>query len=215
MTKNGRIDRLEAEHLTRKLKTAASYRANVRAAVRALWSGEWDLFQFFDNMVTVIDGGFDKAWADGMKVAGLSFQDITPDERMRLENLKIEERQHVFGFGEAIEQGSKENGGKLGPLFSRVQLWVNRWNAVKNEATSMAQADPLLEWVISAQESCSTCLRMNGQVRRLSVWQRLDIRPQHPNKLECEISSGAISVCKCTFAPSQGPASRGRVPRAP
>lgn len=206
---------LEQEKLYLRLKSQASYRSRIRAAVRALWTSEWDIFQFFDEMNSVIDSGFDNAWGEGMKVAGLSFADITPEEQMELANFKISERQFIFGFGEAVEAGSKENGGKLGPLFSRVELWVQRWQAVKSRALSMAQSDGLFEWVLSAQESCTSCLKLQGQTRRLSVWQRLDIRPQHPRKLECEISSGGITVCKCSLVPSQGPSSRGRLPSLP
>jgi len=198
-----------------RLKTQASYKSQIRAAVRGLWNGTFDEMQFFEAMESAIFRGFRQAWAEGMKDVGLSFEDATTEELAQLNRMAWEELNFVWGFAAAIVEGSKENGGKLGAFDTRIDMWVARYNNVKNQALQMAQNDPVLEWVLHANESCPSCLKMSGQRRRSSVLARLDIRPQHPSKLECQVNAGGVDVCKCELRPTDQPPSRGRLPKLP
>lgn len=205
--------RLRAHHAYLRLKSQASYRSELRAAVRALWTGIWDLEQFFNAFDAAIQREFERAWAEGMRSVGLTLEDMTADERNALDRMKIEERQFIFPFGTDIEAANQEAGGQLGMHMARVEKWINRYNNVRNQAMQMAKNDPVLEWVTHAAESCISCLKLNGQRRRSSVWARLDLRPQHPTRLECMRSAGGVDVCKCTFNPTDQPPSRGRLPK--
>ena len=202
--------------LVEQLKSQSSYRQQIRSAVRGLWTGELDITDFILWMQDAIDNGFNAAWKEGMASVGLQYpEDMTSEEQNALRLAIYDENQYIFGFGEAIEQGSKANGGKLGTQFQRVELWVKRYLNLVNQARQMAQNDPVLEWMLSAKESCTSCLRLNGQRRRASVWAASDLRPQHPNKLNCMISAGGVDVCKCQLVPTDQPPTRGRIPRVP
>lgn len=195
------------------VKSAASYGAALRAAVRGLWNGTYDQFEFFEAMEAAIRRGFSEAWREGMLEVGLSPEDMTPDEQLQLDRMIYEELGFIFNFADAISQQSKENGGALQPQLDRTQKWVARYTNVKNQALQAAKNDPVLEWVLHAQESCPSCLKLSGQRRRSSVWARLDIRPQHPTKLECMRSAGGVDVCRCDLVPTDQPPTRGRMPR--
>lgn len=209
------MDKLEHLAAVERLKSISSYGANLRAAVRALWSGVWGVDEFFDEMERVIERGFTQAWLEGMNAVGLTQEDMTSEEQARLFAMMFEETNYISGFAVSIEENSKANGGALGPHLQRVELWVKRYTNVKNQALQMAKTDPVLEWVLHANESCPSCLKMNGQRRRSSVFARLDIRPQHPRKLECMVSARGVDVCQCTLVPTDQPPSRGRLPRLP
>lgn len=206
---------LEAIAIEKRLKSIVSYRSEIRGNVRLLWNGTYDDVQFYVEMDGAIQRGFRRAWAEGMREVGLSPEDMTRDEEIQLLRMIVEETNFIFGFADAIVAGSKENGGNLGPLMARVDKWVARYTNVKNQALQAAKNDPVLEWVLHANESCPSCLKMNGQRRRSSVFARLDIRPQHPRKLECMISAGGVDVCQCLLVPTDQSPSRGRLPKLP
>lgn len=206
-------ENLRRAHFLSHLKTQASYRSGLRAAVRGLWSGVVDLSEFWMAMAQAIEFHFHRAWYEGMAQVGLSPEDITPEEQFALNQMILDEMQFITGFGLDIEAGSKANGGKLEPQFERVELWIKRYTNVTNQALQRAKNDPVLEWVTHATESCTSCIKLNGQRRRASTWARLDLRPQHPNRLECMRSAGGVDVCKCTFNPTNQPPTRGRLPK--
>jgi len=109
---------------------------------------------------------------------------MSPEERVTLERLINREFGFIIGFGEAIEQGSKANGGKLTPLFTRTEKWVNRWNDPFNQGKLAAAENRKLKWILNAQESCSSCLKVANKVKLASTWRAHDYRPQHPHNLE-------------------------------
>ncbi len=146
-----------------------------------------------------------------MQSVGLTMDDMTPQERMELQSAIVRERQFVMGFADAVEAGSKANGGKLGAFAHRIDLWVNRYDALKAKALTMAKADTKLEWVLHANESCNDCLRLGGKVKRASVWRRNNLYPQAP-QLDCMQGASGVPVCKCQLVPTDKPVSRGRLP---
>lgn len=208
-------DQLRAKiPLAEQLRTRASYRMNLRSAVRGLWTGEFSEGDFTNQMQLVIDRGFRQAWKEGMEAVGLVFpDDMTDAEHNALLTAMINEYGFIAGFAADIIAGSKANGGKLGPLMRRVDLWVKRYEGVKNQAKLSAEADPVLQWNVHADESCTSCIKLDGQRRRASVWrEKLEVWPQHP-ELECMESAGGPDVCKCTLDTTDQPPTRGRLPK--
>lgn len=197
--------------LTHHLKTVVSYRASLRAAVRGFWNGTLDFEGFFAAFETAIRLNFPRAWAEGMQKVGLDFSEITREEQLKLDEAIINERNYIFPFGVEIEENTKEKGGALTPLFLRVEKWLPRYMALVSLAMQMAQSDPKLMWVRNAKDSCRSCVRLNGQVRRASVWSRYQLRPQAPS-LECMRKARGVPVCRCEFHPTDAPLSRGRLP---
>ena len=138
---------------------------------------------------------------------------MTPNERMALRQGIAQETSYIAGLLDATEQGSKANGGKLAPLFNRVELWVQRYQQVYTDGMMAARDDPKLLWVWHPEaEHCSSCAALQGKVKRKSQWDKAGLQPQSM-RLECMRSAGGITVCKCHFEPTTEPASRGPLPR--
>lgn len=188
------------------------YRQGIRSSVRGLWTGVLDRTQFVDAMVPAIERGFTRAWNEGAESCGVSEDELTLDERIALNDAINEELGFIGNFADAIIDNSKANGGKLTPLFSRINTWVKRFNGVRQRAKMMACGDQKLKWIVNSKETCVDCMKLKNQVRRASVWREKDIHPQHP-ALECMESAGGVPVCLCDFEETNEPVSRGPVPK--
>ena len=190
---------------------AASYRSEIRGITRGLWTSSYSYEQAFDLLMFNIRAGLTAAWHNGMKEVGLAPADMSPEERIQLEQVIYSEFSHIDGFLTAIEQGSKANGGKLGPLMTRAEMWINRYRDVMNQAKQMAQNDPVLTWVLGATDAhCGSCTKLAGKTKRSSAWRRAGIRPQIP-ELECHGYN-----CLCVLQPTPGvPLSKGPLPKLP
>ena len=196
------------------MKTIEEYRTGIRGAVRGLWNGDIDVFDFESHMNAQIRRQIPLAFAEGAAQCG-----ITPDEFTETENRVIDEIiedqiSYVEGFGDAVEAGSKANGGKLSAFDWRIDLWVNVYETAKTRGQTLACADKKYRWVLAASESCKSCLKLNGKVKRGSVWEAAGIYPRNPN-LECMQSANGVPVCKCELVETNEPASRGRLPGLP
>jgi len=193
---------------------ASQYRSELRATVRALWSGAFDEFQAWEEFQVDINRSFTWAYRQGSAEVGILPADWSPQERQWLAQKIATELSFVDGFIDAIVAGSKANGGKLAPLFSRVELWVQRYLEVYTQGMMTAQTDPKLKWVYDhGADHCSSCLRLNDKTKRKSQWEAAGLQPQSPS-LECMRSAGGVVVCKCHFEPTSEPLSRGPLPRA-
>lgn len=190
----------------------AQYRSNIRAAVRGLWSGAIDFDGFWDAMSSAINLGLTGAWRAGMADCGVSFDDITPQESAALMQRIIYEHQWINGYANAIEQGSRANGGKLTPLYNRAEVWIGRWEGVRTEARVMACANKPLKWVVGPTEHCSSCLKLDGKVKRASFWDDSGILPRIHGApyLKCRGFR-----CQCQLVVTDEPLSRGPLPGLP
>lgn len=148
----------------------AEFVRNVNSAVRGLWSGVLDYYDFFEAMAASVRIGYNKAWNAGAAECGIMPDELSPEEQVKRQSMITAQMGYINGFASAIEQNSKEKGGKLGPLLNRGQLWSNRYRDVINTARAMACADRKLKWVLGATEHCKTCLRLAGKVKRGSQW---------------------------------------------
>lgn len=204
---------VEAEPLAEASSGFADYGRGIRAATRALWAGAIDLDQFIDQMFSAIRRGITRAWHEGAAECGIQPDELTAEERAELERVITGELLYVLGFGIAIEDNSKQAGGKLGGLLARADTWINRYPDAVNRAKLMACADKKLKWTIDpAKENCATCLKLNGKVKRASYWQRVGVQPQSPpnEKLDCKGWK-----CGCSLQPTSDPVSRGPLPNLP
>ena len=189
------------------------YRAELRGVIRGLWSGALDEFDSWSMFEVAIRRSFTKAYNDGAQSVGTNPSELTGIERSERAGRMAAEMRFIDGFIEAIMRGSKANGGKLKPLFARVDKWVMRYREVYNLGMETARNDPKYRWKINPQkENCPSCRRLAGQIRRLSVWKIHDLRPQG-HKLECMISAGGVTVCGCEFEKTEEPCTRGPLPR--
>lgn len=191
-------------------KAESNYRSAMRSMVRALWSGVIDIDQAFDVGETSIRFGLTQAWNAGLQSVGELPSEQSPQQRIELQQMITREINLLFPFLLAIEEGSKANGGKLGPLFARAEMWAIRATDAENRARTSALSDPRLEWVLGpTEEHCRSCSRLANQVRRASVWRRSGIAPQ-----------GQMLACKgyrclCQLVPTTKRLSRGPLPKMP
>lgn len=194
-------------------KGLEQYRRSLRSPVRGLWQGVLTEGDFQDAMLSIIDRGLTRAFAEGTQECGISQDEWTQDEQEALAGIIVEEFSHVGDFGAAIVQNLRAAGGQLTPLFTRLEMWVNRYRDVQNEAKVTACKDAKLVWRLGATErSCRTCPRLDGKVKRQSVWEKAGVRPQNPPNplIEC----GGWN-CLCTLTVTDEPISKGPLPRLP
>jgi len=196
-------DRLIAE------LSQSSLSLNIRAAVRGLWTGVITSGQFYQEMVLAIEKGVYQAFREGFREFGIEMDEISTDEKGAMFNFVADQAGFIGGFAQVIMDQSKANGGKLGPLFDRASMWINRYGDARNLARVFAAKNQHLTWVLGPTEHCSSCLKLAGKVKRGNFWLEADLRPQHP-ALEC----GGYR-CQCMLVPTDMPASRGPLPRIP
>jgi hypothetical protein len=136
---------------------------------------------------------------------------MTPEERVRLEQIITREINLLAPFLNDIDQNSKANGGKRGTAYSRLDTWINRYRDVVNQAKVSACADMKMRWTLGPTEHCKSCFRLSGKVKRGSYWND-HVLPQNPPNglLEC----GGWK-CQCTLRPTDDRASSGPLPRLP
>jgi len=188
------------------------YRRAIRAAVRGYWTGEFDYEQFYEAMHTTINFHVPQAWYSGAKECGILPDELSQEERVELKRNINYELRWIEGFANAIEENSKANGGKLGPLFSRAEIWIGRYEGIRSQAKAMACKDKKLRWTLGESEHCQSCLKLAGKIKRASYWYERGILPRvhGAEYLEC----GGWR-CQCTLEPTSEPASKGPLPSLP
>jgi hypothetical protein len=192
------------------LKTVATYRKSLRANVRALWTGQFSIIDFYEAMGNSIRRYFPQAWTEGAAKFGISADERSEAEDQRL-TLEINtEISYILAFAQAIVADSKANGGLLTPLFARADLWANTYERIVSLAGVMAAADMKGEWTLGETEHCDTCLFYEGKVYRNSIWQKylepLELMP----KMKGLICKGYN--CGCLIVPTDKPITKGRPP---
>lgn len=196
------------DELQEQSRGAANYRNAIRAAVRALWLGAMDFDQFFQAMESAIRVGITQAWYDGAKECGITPSELKPEERIGIEQAIFDQYSYVMGFGDAIEAGSKANGGKLSPLMSRAEMWISRYSQTAEKAKSMACADQKAIWIYGDTiQHCTDCSRVVGRTYRLSTWDKYGWIPG-----SSELACGGWR-CKCQRVPTDAPCTPGRPPK--
>lgn len=166
--------------------------------------------QASENLLLALRRNYLVAWTEGARECGIGPDERTDEESEELNRFITEHSQYISRFLDYVETNSKANGGTRARVYTRAELWVNRYNEVRNTAMTMACADKKLVWRLGmTREHCGSCLKLNGKVKRASQWASANIRPQHPN-LECKGFN-----CLCGFEHTEAPLSRGPLPRLP
>lgn len=185
-----------------------TFRRNTRAAVRGLWTGALTFNQALSTFRSALSQSLELAWIEGAQECGIQPDELTQEEIVARDTFIIEQRELAEGFMQDIRDRSKANGGKLQPLMQRNEMWINQYQSSKSQGEALACKDEKRVWRVGQTEHCSTCLALNGQVRRLSFWVNNVMPRSAPNpKLECRGFR-----CQCTLEKTNQPLSRGRLP---
>jgi len=189
-------------------KGIASFRLNLRAAVRALWSGVWDDAEFIAAVGDDIERAYPQAWLEGASACGIkSLDELTEEEQDALKEAIFAALPYIGPFADAIVAGSRANKGKLAPLLTRTDIWVNQYNGILAKARTMSCGDLKWRWVRGPTEvSCRDCSAYNGRVYRGSTWAKYGIYPKSPS-LACHGFN-----CLCKLEATDAPITRGRPP---
>jgi len=195
-------------------KSESHYRASLRPAIRGLWNGSLDYYEAYEDMMSSIRRYFREAFLASAKLCGIAEDELTPEERRALEQAILNEYDFIDGLLVAVQANSRAEGGKLKPLYRRLDKWVTRYKDLESQAMQMTCADRKLAWRMNPAEHCVSCLKLSNKVKRASYWREHDIRPQSP-KLQCMIDAGGTTVCKCNFEITDETLSKGPLPRLP
>lgn len=185
------------------VKNTDDYRSSIRSSVRGAWTGTYDYVDFLDAMFIAIDRGFTQAWDEGMSEYGMSLADATFEERARLQGEILNERQYVSGYADYIA-GNAKGKNKLATVMQRGELWANAYDRIRQLAKMYAARDEPQKWQMNMAEHCSSCIVLNGKVKRASYWKE-HITPRSWG-LKCH------SNCHCELIPTSEPLSRGALP---
>ena len=184
------------------------FRRLIRKLVRNLWDRTITIQQFTFKMRLVIGEGFEQAWTEGAKSVGISPSERTSEEQAVLNQMLADNILHLLRFALFIFLNQRGIG-KLATVYNRAEMWINRYNEVRNRAIQMAIANQKLEWVVGPTEHCSDCLKLNGKVKRAIDWEIAKIRPQM-STLEC----GGFR-CQCKLKKTEKKLTPGPLPKIP
>jgi hypothetical protein len=124
----------------------------------------------------------EQAYKDGLSEGGIGANQMSDTDFAGILKIYRRQSQYVGGLADAVY--GKEIG--FGNVRSRAQLWGKSLMSFYNGGLLSAGADENYQWVIGAtEEHCDTCLRLNGQVHRMSAWKRRGLLPR-ADKLDCK-----------------------------
>lgn len=193
------------------LKSVGDYRRSLRSLVRGYWKGDLGAFDFVDGVASAITRHFTQAWEEGAKKFGVTSDEMTDAEKTRLLLEINTEISYILPFADAVEAGSKANGGLLSPLFDRAELWVNNYGRIVSLAGSMAAADAKAIWEYGDTiDHCLDCSTYAGRVYRNSVWRKW-LEPYDALPRGRGLACNGYN-CDCGFKPTSEPVSKGRPP---
>jgi len=188
------------------------YRKSLRDNVRGLWGGVIDYDQFWEAMTATIQRRLPQAWYEGARDCGVQPADLSPEERMALQQALVNEMSFVTKFADDIMAGSKAKGGNLQPLLARVERWAARYSDLQSRARVMACGDQKLQWVMGPTKiHCPSCLKLSNKVKRASYWRRVNVHPQSPPNPNLECNGFGL----CQLLPTDERCSPGPLPRLP
>lgn len=184
------------------------YKQSIRSNARGLWNDQIGTMDFTQNMMASIRNSFTRAWYEGAQQCGISPGELTPEELSRLEQEIVTEQAYVTKLAAHVRINAKIGGGRLRDATQNVDLWLNRYENVRNIAMGYACGDQKLKWVRgNTRQPCKDCLMLDGRVYRASAWRSAGWEPRSRD-LEC----GGYK-CLCRFQQTNEPATPGFPPR--
>lgn len=189
------------------MKSYDGYLRSLRGLTRGYWNGELSRFDFVDGMVSTIQRQFEDAWTTGARLNGVEPDERTTEEQDNLDLAINTEISYITGFADAIDSGSKANGGALQPLFDRDELWANGYSKIVNLAQVTSGADLKMRWVYGDTIAhCEDCSQYVGKVFRRSQWKEAGAVPQ-----SSDLACGGWQ-CACYFEVTNDRKSNGQPP---
>ena len=185
-----------------------TFRRNIRASVRGLWTGVLSPEQALKTFRVAIENGIEQAWREGAQECGIQPDEATVTELTARDEFIFEQNELAPNFLSVVRVQSKTNGGQLTPLLQRAEMWINRYNDAKNQSKTLACADQKGEWFLGRTEQhCLSCAGFNRRVYRFSTWATNGALPQS-RTLACNGFR-----CECRIDPTNKRITPGKFPR--
>lgn len=193
-------------------KNLTSFRDGIRSAIRGYWDGSFRIGGFFQEMKLLVERELWIAFYEGAELVGMSREDITPEERQRIEDEINNQIDYIMPFAVDIRDG-KEKGSSLESFLIRAEMWVTRYGSIKALAQIMLGQDQKLEWILGeTEEHCRSCSKLAGTVKRASVWEESGIKPGNAENLSLECRGWN---CRCSLKPTRKRCTSGPLPQVP
>jgi hypothetical protein len=185
------------------IKTEGAFDRQLWSAALDLFRGDIDEFAFIDIYTSAIDNQLTRAWNEGARSVGTDPRDFEDADIAYLQGIIDRENEFVLGLGgDIVDYKTEERTlDEFRVAFrSRVMIWANRYNDVKNQAAVyFSSKGQRLEWVYGDTQHCTTCAMLNGIVAFASEWETSGLKPQSPpnDAIEC----GGWH-CQCKLEPT-------------
>jgi hypothetical protein len=190
------------------------YLTALQANVRALWSSAITRAQFISLMIADIEFYLLLAAAEGAEEEDLvGLWDLTFEEAMAMQEIIWMQYMFIDRFADEIVERNEAAGFPLGPFIRRTEIWKNRYGQAREKIRLMAKADGKSRWnLLWFKEHCASCLKLNGIVKRNTLWLESGILPRVAGApyLECQ-----GFLCGCSLKPTSAAVTPGPLPPLP
>ena len=157
----------------------AEYRSSLRAVFRSLWLDVVSIEQFTQSLFAAVDRGMRAALNEGLQKAGFQPEEASLAETQLFYDEIYNNVSRAAALAEFIQANSKANDGAWASVQNRLDLWANRYPALRTAVYSQAAGDKKAQWQLGAtEEHCRTCYGFNGRVYRRSTWAKNNALPQ-------------------------------------
>ena len=146
--------------------------------MRSLWMDVVSQEQFNQSLMAAVDRGLTNALREGLEKAGLRPDEASLAETQLYYDEIYNNISRASSLAEFIIQ-QRDSGGKWASIEARLDLWANRYPALRNAVYSQAAGDKKAQWVLGqTEEHCRTCYGVAGRVYRRSTWAANNCLPQ-------------------------------------
>ena len=182
MLKRNEMEQENNELVTQRSRGETNYKSGLRALFYGLWSGVISDMQFSLSLNNLVRTGLEEAFNEGARECGILPDEFTPAERTQLNQEVYTNIDRIEGVAVFILKNSRKTGGKWRTVVNRLEMWQNRYDAVRTRGAALACKNKKKEWGLSViratKDHCSTCLGFAGRVYRYQTWVENDALPQ-------------------------------------
>lgn len=164
------------------MKTTNAYELHVWGYMRDYFAGEVNAFGFIDLMAAEIENQLWRGWREGAEVMGVYPEDFTDDDNVIIESMIVNEQNYLDGIAGDIEafiaEGDHTDEEFNARFRQRSVLWARGYQTAADQAKLHFGDKERMEWVLgSSEESCETCLALNGIVAWAREWEEAAVMP--------------------------------------
>ncbi len=134
----------------------------------------------------------EQAYKDGLADGGVIVEELDNVDSARWMATLAEQSQYLDSFADEVIQGRVSDA----QANMRASMWGKSLQRFLVSGQLSAKRNGMYEWKLGNAEHCKTCLRLNGQVHRMSSWDAKGYTPRS-SSLDCKGFN-----CKCSLIPT-------------